>query len=166
MPDGNIRLANGDLAVEIDPLGAELQSIASRDGTSWLWNGDPAFWAGRAPLMFPVVGHCRDGIVTIEGKAYPMEPHGFARRSRFEVTSAAPTHCSMRLLATAETRRHFPFDFALEVSFRLDGAVLAVEAVVHNLDGRMMPFTFRLPSWLRLARARRRTGGAMARRNR
>lgn len=81
MPEGNVRLVNDQLAVEIDPLGAELQSIISRDGTSCLWNGDPAFWAGRAPLIFPVVGHCRDGMVDIEGKAYPMEPHGFARRN-------------------------------------------------------------------------------------
>ena len=45
-PDAHLRLANDELIVEISPLGAELQSIVSRDGTSWLWHGDPAFWRG------------------------------------------------------------------------------------------------------------------------
>ena len=51
-----MRIANNYLAAEISPLGAELQSITSRDGANWLWHGDAQWWTGRAPLLFPVVG--------------------------------------------------------------------------------------------------------------
>ena len=47
MPD-LVRIESDGLAVEVSSLGAEMQSITSRDGRSWLWNGDPAFWAGRS----------------------------------------------------------------------------------------------------------------------
>jgi galactose mutarotase-like enzyme len=142
MPKTTLRLANDEFAVEISSLGAELQSVVSQGGTSWLWHGDPQYWAGRAPLMFPVVGHCRGGQIEIESKTYLMEPHGFARHSRFEVTESSATGCSMRLAASATTRQHFPFDFALEISFTLAGPTLTVEAIVRNLDTRPMPFTF------------------------
>src|SRR5262245_59445312 len=69
-----MRIANSELTVEIAPLGAELQSITSANGDNWLWHGDPAWWSGRAPLLFPVVGKSPDGAVTIEGKRYPMLP--------------------------------------------------------------------------------------------
>ena len=62
-----MRLTNNELTVEIAPLGAELQSVATADGSQWLWNGDAAWWTGRAPLLFPVVGKSPDGAVTIEG---------------------------------------------------------------------------------------------------
>ena len=31
-------------------------SITAADGTEYLWNGDPAYWTGRAPNLFPYVG--------------------------------------------------------------------------------------------------------------
>ena len=40
---------NDALTVAIDGLGAQLMSITAADGTEYLWNGDPAYWAGRAP---------------------------------------------------------------------------------------------------------------------
>ena len=71
-------------------MGAELQSIVTSDGASWLWNGDAKWWSGRAPLLFPVVGKSPANTVTIEGKSYPMQPHGFARRSSFDIASEKP----------------------------------------------------------------------------
>ena len=52
----NVTLTNAELSVEIAELGAELQRIQDRQGRDWLWNGDPAYWKGRAPLLpFAVV---------------------------------------------------------------------------------------------------------------
>ena len=63
-----MRISNHHLAVDIAPLGAELQSIVTPDGADWLWDGDPKWWTGRAPLLFPVVGKSPGGQVGITGR--------------------------------------------------------------------------------------------------
>ena len=82
-------IANDQLTVEVAPLGAELQAVTDKAGRNWLWQGDPAFWAGRSPLLFPVVGKHRDCMVLIEGRHYPIKPHGVARTSSFALVEQA-----------------------------------------------------------------------------
>lgn len=135
-------IASSELTVEVAPLGAELRAITDRAGRNWLWHGDPAFWAGRSPLLFPVIGKHRDGQVLIEGRRYPIKPHGVARTSSFAVIAEGQGHCTLRLGDSAETRASYPFAFALEMSYRLDGATLALEARIRNRDERPMPFCF------------------------
>jgi galactose mutarotase-like enzyme len=137
-----MRIANTELEVEIAPLGAELQSIASAGGSQWLWNGDPRWWSGRAPLLFPVVGRSPDGAVSIEGKRYPMQPHGFARHSTFEIVTEKPDRATLMLRASETTRESFPFEFFLSVSYALSGRTLETVVEVGNLDTREMPFGF------------------------
>src|SRR5665213_1851657 len=115
-----MRIANSELTVDIAPLGAELQSIVSADGSQWLWHGDPQWWTGRAPLLFPVVGKSPDNAVTIEGKRYPMQPHGFARRSTFAIAAERPDHATLLLKASPSSKESFPFDFFLSVTYALE----------------------------------------------
>ncbi|HVW91535.1 MAG TPA: aldose 1-epimerase family protein [Devosia sp.] len=137
-----MRISNDRLAVEIAALGAELQSITSSDGADWLWNGDPRWWTGRAPLLFPVVGKSPGGVVTIEGRQYPMQPHGFARRSNFEAVNEKPDRATLMLKASPATRESFPFEFFLSVTYSLDGDALVSTVEIGNLDSRDMPFGF------------------------
>jgi len=137
-----MRIANSDLAVDIAPLGAELQSIVSADGSEWLWHGDPQWWSGRAPLLFPVVGKSPDNAVTIEGKRYPMQPHGFARRSSFDIAAERPDHATLMLKASDTTRESFPFEFFLSVTYALERTTLVTSVEIGNLDTRDMPFGF------------------------
>ena len=137
-----MRIASSGLAVEIAPLGAELQSVTTPDGASWLWHGDPGWWSGRAPLLFPVVGKSPDGAVTIEGKRYPMLPHGFARRSTFEVVQEKADRVTLMLRASEATRESFPFEFFLSVVHAVAGTTLTTTVEVGNLDSREMPFGF------------------------
>ena len=137
-----MRIANSHLAVEISPLGAELQEITLPDGANWLWHGDAQWWAGRAPLLFPVVGKSPANAVTIDGKRYPMQPHGFARRSTFEVGAEKPDRATLTLKASAATRESFPLNFVLSVSYVLERTSLLTTVEVANLDSRIMPFGF------------------------
>ena len=137
-----MRIANTQLTVDIAPEGAELQSIVSADGSQWLWHGDPQWWTGRSPLLFPVVGKSPDGAVTIEGQRYPMQPHGFARRSTFEVVTEKPDRATLMLKASAETRQSFPFNFVFSITYALDGPSILMSVEVANLDTRDMPFGF------------------------
>jgi len=137
-----LRLATPQLAVEIAERGAELRSVRDASGAEWLWQGDPAWWGGRAPLLFPVVGRSPDDRVTIGGTAYPMGSHGFARTADFTVEAADATTARLALADDAATRTAFPFAFRLELSYRLAGATLHTSATVSNRDISDMPFQF------------------------
>jgi galactose mutarotase-like enzyme len=137
-----ITLSNPTLTAQISALGAELVVLRDEEGRDLLWNGDPAFWTGRSPLLFPIVGRVRDDRIRVGGVEYPIKPHGFARTSPFEVIEATDTICRLRLGSDASTRAQYPFDFRLEVTYRLDEATLAVSASVLNEGPREMPASF------------------------
>ncbi len=137
-----ISLRNDALAVEIAPLGAELQSVRDTQGRHWLWSGDPAIWAGRSPLLFPVIGKHPGGQVLIDGARYPIRSHGVARTAVFRMFSQDETSCTLRLTDDDETRAAYPFAFILDMSYRLEGASLAMTARVANPGAAPMPFCF------------------------
>jgi galactose mutarotase-like enzyme len=135
-------IKNDQLFVEIAPLGAELQSVRDNEGRSWLWDGDPAFWTGRSPLLFPVIGRTFNEHVLIEGKHYPIEGHGFPRTSLFEVVDEGVDHCTFRLSDSERTRRSFPFAFHMDAIYSLRANAVRVEVRVTNDGERSMPFCF------------------------
>ncbi|HPE37817.1 MAG TPA: hypothetical protein PK625_11730 [Spirochaetales bacterium] len=69
-------IANDVMSVSINELGAELWSI--RGETEYLWQGNPAVWAGRSPTIFPYVARLFDGKYTVNGEPYRLPIHGFA----------------------------------------------------------------------------------------
>lgn len=142
MADDWITIASEQLAAAINPFGAELSSLTDSAGRELMTDADPAFWTGRAPLLFPVVGQPSGGIIRVDGHAYPMEKHGFARRSRFEVVTAERARAVFALTDSEATRAHYPFAFRLEVAFTLDGATLHVEAMVGNPGETPLPASF------------------------
>ncbi|RUM00783.1 aldose 1-epimerase family protein [Rhizobium chutanense] len=135
-----IRIGNQDLTVDISPLGAEMQALTSSDGRSWLWTGDAAFWTGRSPILFPIVGKAPDDKIAIDGTAYPMAQHGFARRSEFALVASTETMCRFELIASEATRAVYPFEFQLAVMHAVEGRALTVTAEVTNRDQKPMPF--------------------------
>ena len=51
-----LRLSSPRLTACIDPIGAQLVVLRDAHDRDLLWNGDPRWWSGRAPLLFPIVG--------------------------------------------------------------------------------------------------------------
>lgn len=133
-------LRSPELTARIAPLGAELQSLATADGRELLWQGDPTWWAGRAPLLFPIVGRAPDDRIRIGAHEAEMRQHGFARRMEWQRVSAETAQCRYRLLADEATRAVYPFAFELTLDYRLDGARLDVDATVTNAGHDAMPF--------------------------
>ena len=129
-----------DCAVNLD--GAELWSIRDRDGRDWQWDGDPAWWTGRAPILFPVVGVLNGGGFRHDGRWYAMEKHGFARRRRFEFVEHDEGRALLRLEADDATREHYPFDFRLDLAFAARGRTVSIEAMLENRGEGPMPFSF------------------------
>lgn len=136
----SVRIGNRHLTVEVSPLGAEMQSLTTADGRSWLWNGDPAYWTGRSPILFPIVGKAPDDKVAVDGKLFAMGQHGFARRTEFVLARSTPTFCRMELVSSPTTREVYPFDFVLAVEHAVKDNTLTVSAEVHNTGDFPMPF--------------------------
>jgi galactose mutarotase-like enzyme len=135
-----VRIANDQLSIEVSSLGAEMQSLKTSDGRDWLWNGDAAFWTGRSPILFPIVGKAPDNRIAVDGTSYDMGQHGFARRSEFALAAESLSSCRFELAASDATRKVYPFDFLLSVTHSVEGRRLTVSAEVENRDSRPMPF--------------------------
>ena len=139
-PDaGWIALASPRLAAQINPLGAQLSLLRDHAGRDLLWDGDPAIWAGRAPLLFPIVGALQGGRYRLGSDHYALSRHGFARGSRFAVIDSQPAQAGFRLCADDVTRRIYPFEFELDVVFVIAGATLSIECTIRNRGRITLP---------------------------
>ncbi len=137
-----IGIESATLAARINPLGAELWSLTDRAGHEYMTDADPAFWTGRAPLLFPIVGALNGGRYRLDGLEHTLRKHGFARTSRFEVVEHANERARFRLTESNATLAAYPFRFALEVEFALAGATLSMVATVRNPGPGPLPFSF------------------------
>ena len=85
-----VTIESNSLRIEISPYGAELMSIrdSSEDlqhPVEYLWQGNPNYWGGRAPVLFPYIARLTNGRYQLNGKEYRMNTHGFAKDSLFEI---------------------------------------------------------------------------------
>ena len=142
MTAGLVRIASQGLSAEIDPHGAQLHTLRDAEGRDLLWDGDPAVWTGRAPILFPIVGMLRNGQYRLDGQTFHLPKHGFARHKPFTITEAAPAAATFRLEQDAETLAAYPFPFRLEVAFSLAGATLTMTATVANPGETPLPASF------------------------
>ena len=132
----------GGFRAAINPLGAELWWLRDASGRDLLWDGDPAFWTGRAPVLFPIVGALRDDRYAWQGAWYSLARHGFARRMPWRLTTHDAVSARFRLEADAATRAVYPFDFVLDLAFAVSIAGLTMTAEVGNAGDDVMPFSF------------------------
>lgn len=137
-----IAIASARLTAAINPHGAELSSLRDSAGRELMTDGDPAFWSGRAPLLFPIVGRLVGDRYRLDGQDYSLPQHGFARRRDFGLVDHAADRVTFRLLDDAATRAVYPFAFALDATYRLEEATLWIDIAVTNRDTRDMPASF------------------------
>ncbi|WP_228275173.1 aldose 1-epimerase family protein [Stakelama tenebrarum] len=137
-----IEIASPDLAATLNPQGGELWSLRDAQGRELMTDADPAFWTGHAPLLFPIVGRLSGDRYRLGERDYAMKQHGFARRQAFELVSHAPDSAVFRLTDNEETRAQYPFAFALEAAYRLDGPVLHIDISIANRGEDEMPASF------------------------
>ncbi|GGC81457.1 aldose 1-epimerase family protein [Enterococcus wangshanyuanii] len=136
-----VQIENEFLIATIAEDGAELISLKSKENDiEYIWNGDPAFWGRHAPVLFPFVGRLKDDRYTYAGKTYPMGQHGFARDQVFEVIEHGAELVSLSLKSSAETKKIYPFDFELILSYVLEENNLTVNYQVENTGKEEMYF--------------------------
>ena len=135
-----VTIKNEKLSVVVDTLGAQLMNICSADGTEYLWQGDSTYWPDRSPLLFPFVARLTNNSYRLNGKVYPMEIHGFARKMQFAVLCGDETSAIFVLQSNEESRQSYPFDFSLSVTYALEGSSVKITYGVENRSETTMPF--------------------------
>ncbi len=140
--DSVIEIASEELSATINPFGAELSSLRGAEGRELMTDADPAYWKGRAPILFPIVGALNGDTLRLDGSEYAMPKHGFARHSVFEVAEQGPSHALLRTVDNSETKVRYPFAFLLEIGFAIEGATLTMTARIGNGGDGPMPASF------------------------
>lgn len=128
-------LKNEKLTVQFSDQGAEMLSLKSNQtGQEYLWQGDSKYWGRRSPVLFPVVGRLIQDRYVYEGKEYPMFQHGFARDMKFTCVSENREEIWFGLEATPATKENYPFEFCLEIGYRLSEETVTVIWKVTNQE--------------------------------
>lgn len=137
----DICLKNEYLTVRISTLGAEMTSIQNTDGEELLHQDDMIFWNDHAPVLFPICGTPIGDKITVDGVSYPMQSHGFARCSEFDVMESSDDLAVFSLVSDEESKKVYPYDFELIITYKLLGKAIDISYEVINDGDRDMYFS-------------------------
>lgn len=131
-------IQNDRLICQISETGAEICSIRDINGTEYLWQSTPPYWASHATNMFPFCGRVLEQIYTYKGKEYSIPNHGFAKVREFTCIHNTGNAVAFRLVSDEQTKELYPFDFILEFSYKLVGTRIEGELSVRNTGTETM----------------------------
>jgi aldose 1-epimerase len=101
-------------------------------------------------IMLPWCNRIRDGLLRFDGQVYPVATakddgtarHGEVRRQVWDVVDVSDTHIVMRTHGGADGPLRWPFAYAAEAEYRLDGEDFVWVLRLTNVDTRPMPAGF------------------------
>ena len=138
-------LKNSCLVVIIDTNKAEISSLKKiNDEHEIMWQGDPKYWSGKNPTLFPQVGNMWAKEYYAKGKKYKMGNHGFARHSEFTLVEKNDNSVTLLLKDNEDTYNQYPYHFELFITYELVNNRLDIKYKINNLDEEIMPFGFGL----------------------
>lgn len=133
-------IENEKFKAEINEKGAELTHLINKkENFDYIWND--SLWPKHAPVLFPAIGRSANDSYQIEGKEYEMPQHGFAADQSFRVKENTGTKLSLELIANDITKKYYPFEFELNVSFQLAENGVTIEFVVLNRDKKTFGYS-------------------------
>lgn len=137
-----ISIQNDKLKANFRELGAELVSLINiESGKEIMWSGNPDFWGGISPVLFPIIGALKNEHYTYEGKTYELPRHGFARRRTFDVKKSSENEVIFELNADEESLKIYPFTFRLQIKYTLIDNQLTVSYTVENPADKNLYFS-------------------------
>lgn len=141
----DFELKNDVLQLKCRSFGGELKSIQNRDGLEYLWQGEAKYWAGQAPVLFPICGNVRNGQVQYHLKAGvktgQLPRHGLIRKREFQLKEHTPNRLVFAITLNPESLRNYPFHFRVEIAYELKGKEITITYRVQNLESdQVMPY--------------------------
>jgi len=99
-------------------------------------------WKNHATILFPIVGGMKNNESKLGDKIVKSPGnHGVARHSEFELvetTLGDSARVKYRLAANSYTRKFYPFEFQLDLTYELVGSSLSVLFELSNPDNETM----------------------------
>ena len=135
-----IEIKNKNLSATFNALGAELISLKKGD-KEYIWEGNPEFWNKHSPVLFPIVGTLKENTYFLEGKAYQLPRHGFAREKEFQIVAHSKSKIVFSLKNDLETFKAYPFQFELQLIYELIDSRLEIHYKVENSSVGKMYFS-------------------------
>lgn len=138
-------LENNISKLVVDTYACEIHSFKRKDKDfEYMWQGDPEYWKGRNPILFPHVLAPKNKVLNIGGKDYKVGNHGFLRRSEFKLDRKSDDELQFSFQSNEDTLKEYPFDFEIKVIYKLvDNKVFINYEIINNND-QEMPFGFGL----------------------
>ncbi len=134
-------IENDYLSVAAESDGAQLKSVRSKiTGREYLWQGDPAYWTGRAYNLFPIIGRMTGNKYTYENAEYEMLIHGFIRRNELKLKEYTSTKMVFELSSNEDTLKQYPFGFEFNAIFEVIANKLDITYRVVNKDNKEIIF--------------------------
>ena len=134
-------LQNDKLKICVNKHGAELSSIFNiATGEEMLWQGDPAYWKRRSPVLFPIVGSVWENRYMYDGKTYELSQHGFARDMDFELISESDNSVFYELRSNDTTKTLYPGDFILQIGYEITDNSVKVIWNILNIGNEILHF--------------------------
>lgn len=130
-------LDNKKIRLEISEKGAEIRRCTV-NGEERFYDGNPEFWTGVAPVLFPVCSGLKDGKFTIENKSYNLKKHGFAKDMDFTVEEKGSAYAVFLLRSTPETLESYPWEFEFRIRYTLNDESINVKYDIKNLSDSIM----------------------------
>ena len=133
-------IQNEQFSALSDSKGAELFSLKDKNGTEYLWQGNPAYWTGRSPHLFPIVGALKENSYFAEGRQYAMGKHGFARHKEFAARRITANSVTFELTQDEQTLQMYPYHFTFHVTHTLTQDGFTTRYSVQNTGDATLPF--------------------------
>lgn len=141
-----IELKNDLLTVQFKEMGGTISSIKDKDGIEYIWQGNPEYWSGQAPVLFPICGslRCDKAAYREDSKSLKngtIARHGLVRKNLFRYKKIDDSRVSFTVKSDQTMYNEYPYDFELEIIYSLVDATVKVEYVVRNFEKfKRMPF--------------------------
>lgn len=96
--------------------------------------------AGGMPILFPFPSKTKDDAYQFKGKQYHMPMHGLVKNDVFAVGETGENRARLWLENSPSWKaQYYPFDFRLEVEYRLEKNSLTVLFGIENRGDEAMP---------------------------
>lgn len=96
--------------------------------------------AGGIPFLFPFPSKTRDDRYSLNGRDYYMPMHGLLKNAPFAVKRASEREVTLWTCGNPVwMEANYPFDFHLELTYRLEGNLVFLIAEIENRSAEPMP---------------------------
>ena len=141
-----IVLKSEQLNVEFQTLGGALSSIKDKEGVEYLWQGDPTYWSGQAPVLFPICGSVRNDTVLYDNedgsqKEGKIPRHGLVRKKEFTLVEQTDNSVTFAIEDDEEMYANYPYHFRLEITYTVTGKTIRTQYKIYNKESeKSMPY--------------------------